>query len=457
MEAIRTVVSDPNPTTTEPEDAAWYEEVQAREDQKRQRKREMEILQGPLAGNCRRYQLQVRRRAKHRPDIVAAMANTVAITILPGDRKTDFDDLLGSRMINNRTVQKVPFANIKFPRLVVAYRFPEGSDPYSGIAVVGYKLGVDRDGKVRYGGPGKAEFAKNAAIKPHPKARAAAIDPERDAVLFDTTLTLDWAMEAAATGHFETVDAFTPPPVVLGFPLSYDIRPESTRAMHTRLSQAFALDGPPFSAFVARQGGQVLSISDRPGGFRNVNLEAMGNLVQYRIPRWAVLQPAVTKGAGLEPGALLADVPRFPHPSVGTIKTAVGDLEWVLRRLLEEATETVVVDDKIYNKHSQGLVVEPRTWKCVPAELVPAQVGRAVGKYLDMRNWLGRKLPDPNDPARSQMITSPADAKVQVLHLNGMPTRNKGLWHEDPIGNWLMDLAWLKPEFAWLQRQREGI
>lgn len=454
-EALREAATAPH-VTTGPTDDTWYDEVQAREEQQRLRRRMLDLEQGPLVGASKVFQRQVRWRAKHRPDLVEAMATTVAMTILPGDHQANFDQLLTPRTANGKETPRVPLVNIRFPRLMVAYRFPEGTDPHSGIAVVGYKMSVGRDGKVRYGGVGNAEFAKNAAIKPHPGARAAAIDPNRDAVLLDATLALDWAMECAVTGRLETVEEFRLPPVLFGFPTSYDVRPETTEAMRTRLQRTFTVGGPSLRAFVAGQGGQVLSITDLPGGRKNLNMEVLGNLMQVRIPRWAVLQPTVLKGAVLAPGTLLADVPRFEDPNVETIRSAVGDVEWVLRRLLDEATETVVIDDKVYNKASQRLVVEPRTWKCVPAELVPGQVTRAVGKYLDLRGFLGRELPDQNDTTRDRTLTYSNEAIIQVKQLDQTVTGGIGLRQESSDSSWSLDLGWLGPDFAWLQKQRDG-
>jgi hypothetical protein len=446
MDAVRTAVERPHVTASNEEDVVWYNDVQTREEEKRQRRRQLDLDRGPLTGAEKTFQRQIRWRAHHRPDLVAAMADTVAMTVLPGDHAADF-----SRW------QRMPLVNIRFPRLVVTYRFAEGSDPYSGIAVVGYKVSVDREGKVHYGGPGNVEFAKNAAIKPHPKARGAAIDPVRDAVLLDTTLALDWAMENAVLDRLVVVPAFKFPPVLFGFPTSYTARPEFNEAMCARFLEAFTVGSPPLRAFVANQGGQVLAVNDLPNGLRQISMDVFGNLLHIRFPRWVVVPSYVKKGATIVPGTMLADLPRFPHPSKEELHAIVGkQINWVLLRLLEEATETVTVDDKVFCKESQRFVVEPRTWKCIPATLVAGQATRAVNKYLDLRGFLGRELPDQNDTLHT-VLEYPADVKVQVLQLNGRSVSEAGLKQVGPYADWTADLTYLRPDFNWLSKQRDGV
>jgi hypothetical protein len=418
------------------------------------KKWEVEEKTGKPRGLSNVFQRQIRWRAKFRKDLVARLATHVAYTILPGDYAADFSAVLASKETLN---QPVPLVPIKQPRLAVCYRFPEGSDPYSGIALVGYRITVDRNGRVTYGGAPNATFAKNVAIKPHPRAGGAAIDSTREQVLFKTALSLDWAMECAAEGFIETVDEFTPPPLIFGFPTNTILRAEGTDEMKQRMLRAFSKGTPPPRSFVLNRGGLVLAVSSTPNGMRTVKLEVEGNLVVMNLPKWLVLSSGVVRDALLPPGYVVADFPRFETPSRKTVTHVVGrDVTWVMNRLLGEATETITLSDKLFDKTSHKFVVESRTLRCIPAALVPGSVGRAVGKYLDLRGVLGRTLPDWGDQYREKLLTEPYAASIQVRQLAFPPNANHGLTGQDPERLWTLDFAGLPEEFGWLIKARDG-
>src|SRR5437764_13673128 len=92
VEALVEAASSPH-ATTGPDDGAWYDGVRALEEQQRRRRQQLDEEQGPLVGAQKVFQRQVRWRAKHRPDLVEAMATTVAMTILPGHHRANFDHL----------------------------------------------------------------------------------------------------------------------------------------------------------------------------------------------------------------------------------------------------------------------------------------------------------------------------------------------------------------------------
>jgi hypothetical protein len=399
---------------------------------------QVEEKSGKPLGLSQLFQRQVRWRTHYRQDMVARLATHVAYTILPGGFASDFSAFLGSKTTINTPA--VPLVPIKQVRLVACYRYP-----------------VDRNGRVMYGGAPNATFAKNVAIKPHPGAGGACIDSVREQVLFKTALALDWAMECAAEGFIETVDEFVPPPLVFGFPMNLTLAGEGTREMRARMLRAFTKGTPPPRSFVLDRGGLVLAVSTTPNGMRTVKLEVEGNLVVMTLPGWLSLSQGVVRDALLPPGYVVVDFPRFERPDRNTVNHIVGrDATWLMNRLLGDATETVTLCNKVFNRESHRTVVEPRTLRCIPANLVPGACRHAVGTFLDLRGVAGRTLPSFGDQYRERLITEPYSASIQVRRLAYQPNALHGLTGQDPDRLWTLDFAGLPKNFGWLARARDG-
>jgi hypothetical protein len=353
-----------------------------------------------------RYFRQLRDRRQNRPELLEAMSRMVAWTWMPGkDRKAC-----------------PPVVDLRDPRLVVMDRFPAENSLQTQIGLAMYRATIAKPGIVTYGSPGNLEMFKDFSIRPHFRAGGLCLDSRNEDV-FRTGLALDQAMEQVALGKLDPVTTFDPPQCLFGFPQHYVPHPEWRGPMQDAVLRALRPDGALLRCLQS-PGGTVVGVTEAPGGFRLVNVEKDGNLIQVKVPVFAILSDVARNGGNTQQGEPLADLPRGEFAGIKdvTARYPFRSLEWLEQRIMEELTETISVEEEVYDRQTKARTLAMTTWRCVPSQFVQTQMGRAVRFFLDMRQHLGRKGWTIDSFERDVYSENPHQVRIDVRVFDERPT-----------------------------------
>lgn len=323
----------------------------------------------------RRYQRQLRYGQEFCNDWGQELTKLVAWTWIPGKNRRECS----------------PIVDLRDSRLLVMDRFPDESEinsPRIGLSM--YRPSVQHNGRVVYAGPNNIELFKDFSIRPHFKAGGLALDSTNEEV-FRTALTLEREIKLVAKGKVAPVDSFDPPQVLLGFPYHYLPMPEWRAPMQDVIRQLFHPDSNTLE-YLLSPGGTIVDIFDMRNGYRTISFDKNGERLLIRIPTWLKVPEYVYPGAHVGERLPLADLPRKEYKHVNEV-TAVfpfGTLEWIEKRILEERTELLEIEENVYDKRTGTHHRQMMMWRIIPAQFVQTQTNRSVRAYIDFRKHLGR-------------------------------------------------------------------
>jgi hypothetical protein len=312
-----------------------------------------------------------------------------------------------------------------------------------------YRVTIDRPALVRYGGANNVEMFKDFMIRPHYRAGGLALD-SRNEEIFRQALALDQAMEMVGRGKIQPSEGFDPPPVLLGFAHGYTPDPEWRGPMQEAVLRTFNPDTPPLRC-LRSPGGKIMSIADRDG-FRIIHIEREGNTTLLKMPPWAILDSKTVPGALAPEGQLLADLPRAVYSRVKEVtgRYPFRSLEWLEHRILDEYTETISVEENVFNKETKQRSATTTTWRCIPLFLVSGQIGRAHRFFLDFRRHLGRQMYTFDTCERDIFSLDDKQTRVDVCRF-AHPPCTTDLQFGDGV-TWMADLMALPANSAWDSR-----
>jgi hypothetical protein len=387
-----------------------------------------------------RYTRQVRNRKAANYTLVDQMSKLVAWTWLPGrDRATC-----------------PPIVDLRSPRLLTMDRFPDSEGaPCTRIGITMHRCNISRNNRVGYACADNIEMFKDFSLMPKFKAGGLALDSRNEEV-FRTALELDYHMEMVAQGKVEPVNSFDPPQVLVGFPVHYLPTPEWKAPMQDAVRAVLQPDAPTLKCLLS-PGGLVVDVVDTNDGFKAVNIESQGNLILVKMPNWAVLAQNVRKQAVVAKGQPLAELPRstFNNMKEITGRYPFKSLEWLERRLLDEMTEMVTVEEEVFNKQTGQRTAQDMTWRCVPSQFVQTQMGRAVRFFMDFRRHLGRRIHKQDAFERDSWSENPNQARIDVMQFPTRPTVKDLQFADGPVekdATWVADLMSQGPDVPWAGR-----
>ena len=163
---------------------------------------------------------------RHRLQIVVgpqhhSLTDTFALTFLPGDRTTTFNDRVMRRIGESVMV-------------VLSYDEPRSSrsDRFA-MPIRGLRVQANSDGSVLYGGEAGCRFLYDGALPPRPTARGQAINVQRNPSLVEQLLRLDRACKSHLNRHYRLTHRPRLPRIWLGFapdqPPRFEDSPELRR------------------------------------------------------------------------------------------------------------------------------------------------------------------------------------------------------------------------------------
>jgi hypothetical protein len=384
-----------------------------------------------------RYQRQLREARQNRPDLVDDMSKLVAWTWIPGRDRKDCP----------------PIVDLRDPRLLVMDRLgPERGGRPSSVGLTMYRPNVTERGVAVYGAPGNVELYKDFSIRPHFRAGGLCLDSRNEEV-FRAGLALDQAIELAARGKSELVETFAPPPVLFGFPLHIFPNPEWRAPMQEEVLRRLHPDTPVLRCLLS-PGGRIKDIVDTHDNFRMIHIEREGTLRQIKVPVWIQLHECVQVGHVVAEGQPLGDLPRgiFVNLKAVTSRYPFKTLDWLERRILDELTEEITLDELVFDKATKARVPRKTTWRCVPARYVQTQMSRAVRHLLDFRSHLGRKSHTIDSFECDVWKEEPNQVRVDVMRLDSLPTATDLKFGVEPGikgAEWFADLLAMPESAPW--------
>jgi hypothetical protein len=230
-------------------------------------------------------------------------------------------------------------------------------------------------------------------------------------------------MELVARGKADPVASFDPPQCLFGFPQHFQPSTEWHAPMQEEVMRTLHPNSPTLKCLLS-PGGLIAGILETNDGFRTINVEKEGSLIQIKLPTWVLLSDATQNGGLTEEGQPLGDVPRGIFESIQEVtrRYPFRSLEWLERRILDEHTEVLTVHEEVFDKQTKARVPSTTTWRCVPSRFVQTQMGRSVRFFLDMRKHLGRKGHTIDSFERDIYTTDPHQARVDVYTFEHQPT-----------------------------------
>jgi hypothetical protein len=336
-------------------------------------------------------------------------------------------------------------------------RFPDRPNAVSAhIGVAVYRISVTKNGGIKHGGEANCEMFKDLFFRPHPGAGGLSLDSGNETIL-RAALTLDWAMECVARGWMSSVDSFSPPQVYFGFNPHYNPNPDEWRpAMQDAVRHAFHPDSLSLK-YLLSPGGKIASITSVEGLFNDVNVQTDNGLSSVRIPTWCKLAEHTRCDNYVAEGVPLADLPRqvFNTSSEVGARFSHTTLRWLRKRILDQVTEMVTVEEGSIDRFTNQRSTQSVTWQCIPSQYVAGQVGRASRQFLDLRSHRGCGLPAVDFEQTKNCENHPLDPTVFVWEFDRRPTFRDVQFSDDPAnkgnGSWSADLMAL-PIKPWSQQ-----
>lgn len=386
--------------------------------------------QMPRHASACQHRAYVQQRALHNPAVVERMRRLVALTVVPEHNSAKFDNAM------------VP---IGYPRLMAMYYCREPV-----IAFVGYKTKVD-DGRVLYGGGAHNVLARNWAAEPRAQGGGPILNLKREPSAVMTAFALDWAMQLVAEGKKAADCALVPPPVVAAFPWDHVPYPQEVPAVISRVLDLFRPGGPSIPEWVVEGEGRVEVIRGTHGNMTTIVVQLHRGKQHYvRVPRWCELRRPVAVG-DIVSGRLV--YPRaMPEPTRSSVVELVkpSGLDALMRQVLLQNSALIQIPR--WERNCGGWQRVVRTLRVCPFSMVPCQLRRSVGVYMDLRSQLGRVMPD----RQGRLCTRLDCAKIQVVQLDRPPDCLGGLVSYDAVEDWVLDLAGLAPQCGWLAKARDS-
>jgi len=284
-----------------------------------------------------------------------------------------------------------PIVNLRDARLIVMDRFPDEHDSHTHIALSMYRSTIDKHGCVTYAGPSNVEMFKDLSLRPYKGAGGLILDSDNEDVL-RTALLLDKEMRLVQRNCVQPTDTFDPPQVLIGFPYTYHPLPEWKAPMKAAVKEAFS-QGSSVLKYLLSPGGSIVDVTESINGFRTIKINLHGHLHIRKIPSWVIIQPNVQKDAVIKEGDPLGDLPRKTMNKITdlTSQYPFPSIEWVMRRILDDCTETYDVEENMYDQRAQAYRKQQMRWTLVPHKYVQTQTHRATRYYMDFRAHLGRQ------------------------------------------------------------------
>jgi hypothetical protein len=260
----------------------------------------------------------------------------------------------------------------------------------------------------------------------------------------------------AVRNKVETQATFNPPPTLFGFPMRYVPSPEWQKPMQDAIIKALHPDSPLLKCFLS-PGGLVTGIVETHDGFKNINIEKDGKLIQVRIPMWTVMLPASQPNTITTEGQPLADLHRGDFARIKDINTRYPfkALEWLEHRILEESTETITVEEDIFDKQLGERKMVSNEWRCVPSQFVQKQIGRAARFFLDLRGHLGRKEHTLSLSGEDVWTEDPHQVRIDVCKFPECPNVDNSQFDDGVDGTgytWYADLLAPPGNETWASR-----
>jgi hypothetical protein len=403
---------------------------------RRQRKRKGEnIRPTPLQ---MRYQRQLRDYRTNNPELVDSLSKLVAWTWIPGKDRLECP----------------PVVDFREPRLLVMDRSTlEEDGPSAKIGLTMYRTTITNQGVVVYADPDNVEMFKDFSIRPHFRAGGLCLDSRNEEV-FRTALALDSTMECVARSKLDPITCFSPPPCLFGFPRHFIPHPEWRVPMQDAVLKALHPDSTTMRCLLS-PGGLICDVIEHSNSFRTINMEQSGNLIQISLPNWVILNDNTKKGNTIQKDYPLADLPRgnFDRIKDVTQKYPFSGLDWLERRIMDELTEILSVEEEVYDKQTQQRKRMTTTWCCVPSRFVQTQMSRVVRFFLDFRKHLGRKIHTIDSFENDLWTVQQKQARIEVAQFNECPTV-KDLQFDDSVddknGSFYADLLSTSAGGAWL-------
>lgn len=338
-----------------------------------------------------RYQQQIRNNMSRNAEVIDKMSKLIAWTWMPGKDRIDCP----------------PLVDLKDPRLVVMH----SND------LTMFRTTINKQGLVTYAGPNNVEMSKDFSIRPHFRAGGLCLDSRNEDV-FRTALALDKAIELVANSVLEPTSTFSPPQCLSGFPRHYLPLPEWRQPMQSEVLKFLHPDGQQLKCLLS-PGGLIVSIVETGDGFRTINLDKNGNLLQVRIPTWVILSEAVYPTNVVQEAQPLANLPRGVYSSIKEVTRLYPfkSLEWLEKRIMEDLTEMVTVSEDVWDMQTRSRVPTMSTWRALPSQLVQNQTSRATRFFLDFRQHLGRMIFSKDALGDDVCRTNAHQVKIEVAVL----------------------------------------
>jgi hypothetical protein len=316
-----------------------------------------------------------------------------------------------------------------------------------------YRTTITNQGVVVYADPDNVEMFKDFSIRPHFRAGGLCLDSRNEEV-FRTALALDSTMECVARSKLDPITCFSPPPCLFGFPRHFIPHPEWRVPMQDAVLKALHPDSTTMRCLLS-PGGLICDVIEHSNSFRTINMEQSGNLIQISLPNWVILNDNTKKGNTIQKDYPLADLPRgnFDRIKDVTQKYPFSGLDWLERRIMDELTEILSVEEEVYDKQTQQRKRMTTTWCCVPSRFVQTQMSRVVRFFLDFRKHLGRKIHTIDSFENDLWTVQQKQARIEVAQFNECPTV-KDLQFDDSVddknGSFYADLLSTSAGGAWL-------
>lgn len=401
----------------------------------RYRQRHKKGENGRLSLLQTRYQRQIRESARN-AELVDRMSRMVAWTWMPGrDRR-----------------ECPPLVDLRDPRLLVMDRFPDSQDgPAMNIGLTMFRSTINKQGVVTYAAPSNVEMFKNFALRPHYRAGGLCLDSRNEEV-FRQALALEQAMELVAKEKLEPVQTFQPPQCMFGFPLHFHPIPEWRAPMQDAVRRQLQPSAATLRCLLS-PGGKIVDLVENYDGFRTINIEKDGSLIQLRIPNWTILPSTTRVGESVMEGFPLADLPREDFATIKDVtrKYPFKGLEWLERRIMDDLGEILTVEEDVWDHQTKTRMPSKTTWRCFPSQYVQNQMHRAVRFFLDFRYHLGRKTYGIDGTGEDIWTTDQHKARIDVAVFDARPAaesvvfldgqENRPAWYADLLSIAPMPLA----------------
>jgi hypothetical protein len=302
-----------------------------------------------------------------------------------------------------------------------------------------YAPSVDSRGITYFARNENIQVLKDFSIRPRPRAVRLALDCSKTAI-FDNALAIDSAMRAVAQGTAEPVDSFSPPEVMLAFPMTYKPRVEWCQAMCDAVIDVFQPDAPILGCL--RSPGGILRGVKEQDGFRTYTFDTNGMTTYKSVPVWTTRRTTCNIGDVCEEGERLSDLPRVAYTKIGQIREmyALAAIQWIEQAILDDITECIQIEERGYDRDTNELMVSEKNWKVVPISFVRKQMGRSARCYLNMRDHTGRLVVDGSNIEFDHTLP-----RIDVCRFDNYPTREDFVFHAKD--NWYADFSQLHMQY----------